>query len=293
MNKLKLKKRLQYIAFLLPAGFPLVLFWIYPIVRTIHLSFTDWDYMTPEYNYVGFQNYGSMLSDEAFYEALKVTIWFGLGTVLPTLILGMLLALLIQQLGKGSTFYKALIFSPWITPTVAVAIVWTWIYEPDAGFANMLLQWLGFEGSAWIHSSQTALLSVIIMTVWKNAGYAMLFYIGALGRVPEELYEAAAIDGSGKIKRFFGITLPLVSPTTLLLMIMLTIQSLQAYDQIQVLTQGGPSGSTRTLLYRYYQLAFEQFNMGEASVNVAALLILTVLLSVLQLWVSKRHVHYQ
>ncbi|MBP3544552.1 MAG: sugar ABC transporter permease, partial [Lachnospiraceae bacterium] len=139
----------------------------------------------------------------------------------------------------------------------------------------------------------TALLSVIIMTVWKNAGYAMLFYIGALGRVPEELYEAAAIDGSGKIKKFFGITLPLVSPTTLLLMIMLTIQSLQAYDQIQVLTQGGPSGSTRTLLYRYYQLAFEQFNMGEASANVVALLILTVLLSVLQLWVSKRYVHYQ
>lgn len=293
MNKAKLKKKIEYIGFLLPAGFPLVLFWIYPIMRTIHLSFTDWDYMTPYYNFVGFRNYSTMLMDTSFYEALKVTIWFGVGTVIPTIVLGLLLALLIQELGGGSTFYKALIFSPWITPTVAVAIVWTWIYEPDTGFANILLQCLGLEGSRWIHSSQTALLAVIIMTVWKSVGYAMLFYIGALHKVPEELYEAASMDGAGKIKRFFSITLPMVSPTTLLLTIMLTIQSLQAYDQIQVLTQGGPSGSTRTLLYRYYQLAFEQFDMGEASANVVALLILTAVLSVLQLWCSKKLVHYQ
>lgn len=293
MNKIRLKKRIEYICFLFPAGFPLVLFWIYPIGRTILLSFTDWDYMMPEYHWVGLRNYHSMLTDTAFYEALKVTIWFGLGTVLPTILLGLLAALLIRQLGRGSAFYKALIFSPWITPTVAVAIVWTWIYEPDAGFANALLQWLGMEGSQWVHSSQTALLSVIIMTVWKSVGYAMLFYIGALARVPEELYEATAMDGAGKIKQFFSVTLPMVSPTTLLLAIMLTIQSLQAYDQIQVLTQGGPSGSTRTLLYRYYQLAFEQFNMGEASANVVALLILTVLLSVLQFWCSRKLVHYQ
>lgn len=280
-------------AFLLPAGMPLLLFWIYPIFRTIYLSFTDWDYMMPEYHLVGFQNYTDMLSDEAFYDALRVTGWFGLGTVVPTIVLGMLLALLLQRLGRGSTCYKALMFSPWITPTVAAAIVWTWIYEPDTGIANVLLEAAGIEGLPWLHSSQTALLSVILMTVWKSAGYAMLFYIGALGRVPEELYEAASMDGASTIRKFFRITLPLVSPTTLLLAIMLTIQSLQAYDQIQILTQGGPSGSTRTLLYRYYQLAFEQFNMGEASANVVALLLITVLLSALQLRCSEKLVHYQ
>lgn len=287
MNR-KIIKRLELCFFLLPAGIPLVLFWIYPIFRTFHLSFTDWDYMTPEYNLVGFANYIAMFQDAAFYQALKTTLLFGVGTVVPALVLGFLAALLLQGLGKAGAFYQTLVFSPWITPVVAVSIVWTWIYDPDRGVANQLLSMLGISGMPWLHSSDTALMSVVITTVWKYIGYVMLFYIGALARVPEELYEAAKMEGAGKGRTLFHITLPMIAPTTLFLTVLLTIQSMQAYDQIQILTQGGPSGSTRTLLYRYYQLAFEQFDMGGAAATVTALLVLTVIFSLIQFrWAEK------
>lgn len=288
MNR-RIRRWLELGLFLLPAGLPLLVFWIYPIFSTFHLSFTDWDYMSPDYHVVGLANYLAMFREEAFYQALKTTLLFGIWTVVPTLALGFLMALLLQGLKKAGTFCKTLVFSPWITPVVAVSIVWTWIYEPDRGAANQLLAMLGITGLPWLHSSQTALLSVALTTVWKNIGYVMLFYIGALARVPKELYEAADVEGAGKGRILTDITLPMIAPTTLFLTVLLTIQSLQAYDQIQILTQGGPSGSTRTLLYRYYQLAFEQFDMGGAAATVTVLLVLTFLFSLIQFWWAGRY----
>lgn len=290
--KKHIKKISSVLLFVLPAVIPLSVFWIWPMIKAIFMSFTDWDYMSSAYNIVGIENYKELFSNDMFYDALKNTLIFTLGTLIPTIVGGLAIAIILKNKIKGSAFYKAVIFSPWITPTVAISIVWSWIFEPRYGFANYVLQLFNISKSQWLQSSSTAMLSVIIVTVWKWLGWTMVFYLIALEKVPKDLYEAAEIDGADSWNKFISITLPLISPTTFFLCIMLTINSLQAYDQIQVLTQGGPSGSTRTLLYMYYQTAFENFNIGQATAMATVILIIIALLSGLQFIASKKWVHY-
>ncbi len=278
--------------FVLPALIPLLVFWIYPIIRSIWISFTDWDFMTPTYHIVFFKNYISLFKDARFYNALWNTLVFTVGTLAPTIIIGLMLAVFLQKPFLGSGVMKFILFSPWVTPTVAISIVWTWIFQPDDGLANLVLSLAGLPALKWISSSQTAMLSVIIVTVWKSMGYAMIFYLSALEKVPQELYEASALDGAGKWKQFVTITLPSISPTTFFLMIITMVNSLQAYDQIQILTQGGPSGSTRTLLYMYYQLGFKEFKMGQATAVATVMIVITVVLSLIQFGASKKWVNY-
>lgn len=278
--------------FVLPALIPLFIFWIYPILRSVWLSFTDWDFMTPDYNFVWFKNYTSLFKDSRFYEALWNTLIFTAGTLFPTILGGLGLALLLRKKFRGSGLFKFVLFSPWITPTVAISIVWTWIFREDGGLANQVLGLFGLPALKWISSSDTAMLSVILVTVWKSLGYAMIFYLSALEKVPEELYEASALDGAKPWRQFLDMTLPGISPTTFFLMIITMVNSLQAYDQIQILTQGGPSGSTRTLLYMYYQLGFQEFKMGQATATAVIMIVITVLLSLAQFTASKKWVHY-
>lgn len=291
-KKFDWKKWCSVMTFVVPALIPLTVFWIYPILRSMLLSLTDWDYMSPSYSFVGLSNYVALFKDTRFYSALWNTFVFAIGTVIPTIIGGMILALLLQKAFRGDGIFKFILFSPWITPTVAISIVWTWIYEPDVGIANHVLKFFHLPALQWINSSSTAMLAVIIVTVWKSLGYAMIFYITALEKVPKELYEANALDGANSWQRFRDVTLPCISPTTFFLVIITMVNSLQAYDQIQILTQGGPSGSTRTLLYMYYQLGFEEFNMGQATAVAMILILITVMLSLIQFVVSKKWVHY-
>lgn len=291
-KKFDWKKWCSVMVFVTPALIPLVVFWIYPILRSLYLSFTNWDYMTPEYSFVMFDNYAALFKDSRFYEALWNTVVFSVGTLIPTIVGGVILALLLQKAFRGNGIFKFIMFSPWITPTVAVSIVWTWIYEPDRGIANKVLQFLHLPALQWINSSDTAMLAVVIVTIWKSLGYAMIFYISALEKVPKELYEANALDGANAWQRFRDVTFPCISPTTFFLVIITMVNSLQAYDQIQILTQGGPSGSTRTLLYMYYQLGFEEYNMGQATAVAMVLIGITVLLSLVQFYASKKWVHY-
>lgn len=292
----KSKKKVRDIGtvllFILPAAIPLGLFWVYPMIKSIFISFTDWDYITSDYNIVGLANYKELFSDEAFLSSLKNTFVFTVGTLVPTIVLGLAIAVVLRRKIKGSALYKAVIFSPWITPTVAISIVWSWILEPEYGFANYVLALLNLPQLQWLKSSDTAMLGVILVTVWKGLGWAMVFYLTALEKVPHEIYEAADVDGAGFWNKFKSITLPLISPTTFFLTIITTINSLQAYDQIQVLTQGGPAGSTRTLLYFYYQTAFENFNTGKATAIAVVMLIITASLSLIQFVASKKWVHY-
>ncbi len=278
--------------FILPALIPLFVFWVYPILKSFYISFTNWDYMTPDYDFVFLKNYIRLFSDRRFYDALINTLVFSLGTLIPTVAGGLLLALLLHRSFKGDGIFKFVLFSPWITPTVAVSIVWTWIYEPDVGLANAVLEFLHLPALQWINSSKTSMLAVIIVTVWKSLGYAMIFYISALEKVPKELYEANALDKANAWQRFRDVTFPCISPTTFFLVIITMVNSLQAYDQIQILTQGGPAGSTRTLLYMYYQLGFQEFDMGQATALAVVIILLTVLLSGIQFVGSKKWVHY-
>ncbi|WP_461205642.1 carbohydrate ABC transporter permease [Clostridium sp. DL1XJH146] len=287
------KQKLTKILFLLPFMIPLVMFWIIPLITAFGISFTDWDYISPNINIVGLYNYVDIFTDPDFVNALMNTFVFGIGTIIPTIVLGLLFALLFKKEFMGSKIYQMVIFSPWITPTVAVALVWSWIYEPDRGFANFLLGLIGIQPLEWLHSSETAMLGVIIFTIWKSIGWTMLFYIGALERVPQSAYEAATLDGCNKFKEFFHITLPLISPTTYFLTIINLISSIQVYDQIQIMTQGGPSGSTTTLLYLYYEKAFQNFQMGAANAVAMVILVIILVLSMLSSYASRKFVHYE
>lgn len=281
------------ILFVLPFLIPLFLFWILPLMMAFGISFTDWDYISPTFNMVGLDNYIDLLTSEDFLEALMNTIVFGFGSILGTISFGLFFALLLYKKFRGSKFYQMVIFSPWITPTVAVALVWSWIYEPERGLLNHLLAYIGLGPLEWLHSSETAMLAIILFTIWKSIGWTMLFYLGALERVPESTYEAATLDGANRFHKFRYITLPMISPTTYFLVIVNLIQSIQVYDQIQIMTQGGPSGSTTTLLYLYYDKAFQNFQMGAANAVAMVILVIILLLSIVSTIVSKKYVHYE
>jgi multiple sugar transport system permease protein len=289
----KRKLSLTPLLFILPAILPLIIFWIYPMGKSLYISFTDWDYVSPEYEFVGFSNYTDLLTDPGFYSVLVNTVVFSMGVVIPCVAGGLLLALFVSGNGKGMGIYRTLIFSPWVTPTVAVSIVWSWIYEPNVGLANWILTMLKLPALGWTSSSTWAMPAVIIVSIWKGVGWAMIFYLNALKKIPVSLYEAASLDGASEWRRFLHITIPFISPTTLFLIVITSIDALQAYDQIQVLTQGGPAGSTRTMLYFYYQTAFEEFNMGKATATAILLVVITAAFSLLQFIFSKRWVHYQ
>lgn len=293
MKNFKRRTLSEVFIFICPTLIPLFVFWIYPIFSSVFISFTNWDYMTPTYKMVGLKNYISLFKDPRFYNALLNTLIFTAGTLVPTILLGLVTALILKRDFFGKGIIEFIIFSPWVTPSVAISIVWTWIFQPNNNsLANIVLHFLNLPMCKWISSSETAMLSVIIVTVWKSIGYAMIFYLSALEKVPKELYEACRVDGCGYVRELFSITLPLISPTTFFLMIITMINSLQAYDQIQILTQGGPSGSTRTLLYMYYQLGFEEFKMGQATAVAIVMIIITVILSLTQFKAANKWVYY-
>lgn len=286
------KENLQGFLFILPAMIPLLVFWVLPVLLSVALSFTDWDMMSEEIGFRGLKNFTSLLRDQKFMEAMKNTLVFAVGSTVPTIVLGMLIALIMNGARKGTNLYRTIIFAPYITPMVAVSVVWSWIFEPRVGILNMLMRILGLPESQWLQSSSTAMLSVLIVTIWKSLGWTMIFYMEAIRKVPQSLLEAAEMDGANGFWKFRKITLPMISPTTFFLVIMSTISSLQAYDQIQILTQGGPAGATRTLLYFYYQEAFRNFDTGKASAVALVLVFITVILSLVETEISKKTVFY-
>ncbi|MEA9392074.1 sugar ABC transporter permease [Acerihabitans sp. TG2] len=282
----------KVLLFIMPLMLPLITFWVIPFICSVYISFTDWDYISPSYHFVGFENYQYMLEDSDFHQALFNTFWFSLGVVIPTVGLGLIFALLLHKNFSGSQFYRAVIFSPWITPTVAVSIVWSWVFETKGGLLNGLLTALHIAPVPWLENGNSAMVAVIIVTVWQAIGWTMLFYISALNKIPVSLFEASLIDGCSPLTRFFKITLPLISPTSFFLVIVNMVTAVQAFDQFQMLTQGGPGGTTRTLLYLFYQQAFEQYNMGPAAATSLIILLITGVLTLLNTLMGKRWVFF-
>lgn len=282
----------QILLFILLPGIPFLLFWILPLLSSVWLSFTNWDYISPSFDYVGIGNYTDLLTSSEFQQALKNTLIFAVASCVPILFFGFIFALMINRLKQTSKFLQGLMFVPWITPMIGMSIVWSWMFNPQVGPINSVLEMLGLPQPNWLTDSKVAIWAVIIVTVWKNIGWAMLFFSDALSKIPMSLFDVADVEGTSWWKRIRYIIIPMVSPTTLFLLIIITLDSLQAYDQINVLTQGGPSGSTRTLLYYYYQLAFEQFNMGSATALAVLILVLSAILSFVSIRLTKKYVYY-
>ena len=284
-RELGLKEFLIY--FLIPM-LPLIIFWFLPMLASLIISFTNWNYVSPNYDIVGLDNYKYILQDGFFWQAVKNTLVFGIGTVVPVLLLGFIFALFLQGNFRGKLIYQGFLFSPWVTPMVAMSIVWSWMLRGDVGLINRILAIVGIDGPNWLSNENTAMIAVIMVTIWKNAGWAMLFYTDAMSKIPESLFEVGKLEGINIFEKIKYIYFPMTKSTTFFLLIMNLITSIQAYDQFSVLTRGGPAGTTRTLLYMFYQMAFEEFNMGKASAISLIIVIITAILSLIMIFMRKK-----
>jgi multiple sugar transport system permease protein len=259
-------------------------FTVYALYTSFVISFHDWDIIDPTKPFVGLQNYRDILADEDFREAIGHTLYFVLGSVPATMIIALGLALLLNTQIRGLGLFRTAYYLPVITPLVIAAIIWTWVYNVDYGLANYYLQRLGIidQPVLWLADRTTAMPAVIVMNIWKGVGFSMIVYLAGLQAIPNELYEASEVDGAGPWTRFRRITVPLLAPTTFFLLLINTLGATKAFDQIFVMTNGGPpgpGGATTTVTYYIYNAAFRDFRMGYASALAYSLFAMLFVLS--------------
>ena len=277
--------------FLFPylAGF--IVFTAGPLLFSASLSFMKWDVFTPP-RFIGLGNFIKLVSDPIFWKSLLNTSYFAVLAVPLGLFTGLFAAILMNRKLPGIRFFRALYFMPVFTPMVAVAVVWIWLYEPSYGLLNSLLALIHIKGPNWLGDEHWAMFSIVIMSVWKGFGYSMVIYLAALQDIPREYYEVADIDGATGWARFWKITFPLLSPITFFLLVMNVITSMQVFDQMYVMTRGGPNDATLTAVYYLYKNGFEWFKMGYGSSIAWALATIILILTFIQLKLQKKWVFY-
>lgn len=286
------RERLTFVAFIAPNFLLFAIFTFWPLVYNLFLSFNRWNLMAPNPTWIGLENYVSMVEDPLFWKVLGNTFYLAVGTIIIRLILAMGLALLLNQKLAGRSVYRAIIFSPTFTTGAAIAIVWTWIMDPNVGLLRLPLNLVGLASPNWLVDVNWTIPALIIVSIWKGLGYDMVIFLAGLQGVPVELYEAARVDGAGRWALFRYITLPMISPITFFLVITSIISSLQIFDLVSVMTGGGPLNSSATIVYYIYQNAFKFFRIGYASALSLVLFLITLGITVFQTRLSKRWVHY-
>ena len=254
-------------------------FFLYPLFDAFQLSFFEWD-LIGEPEWVGTTHYESLATDERFHATLSNTAIYSCATVLLTMVGGLALALLLNRQGVLWTWIRSSIFTSYIVSWVGVSLLWLWILDTDYGAFNSALALIGIEPVGWLTDPDVALWSLVVVSVWKLIGYDMIIYMAGLQAIPQDLYEAAAMDGAGRWARLRYITLPQLGPTTLFLTITSFVMTFQAFDVVRVMTQGGPVHATNVYVYFIYEQAFQYFHVGYASAAVvvffAAIMTLTV-----------------
>lgn len=289
-KSLEVSRRRWGVVFILPQLISLICFGIIPIVIAFVLSFYEWNGFTiPEF--IGIDNFITVLKDPDMWTAIKNTAVYTVIYVPCSIVLALLLAVVLNKVA-GKLFYRAVFFLPQVVTSVGIAVVWSWIYQPQFGILNMILRFFGFEGKEWLRDPSTAMGAVIVMSIWWGLGYNIVLFLAGLQNVPAAYVEAAKIDGATSKDIFFHITVPLISPTTLLVTITTMIDAFQVFDQMFLLTSGGPVKSTYTIVLHIYQTAFSEFEMGEASTISLFLFVVIVAISALQFKLSNKWVHY-
>ena len=275
------KKYTPYL-FLLPAAVVLLVFFFIPFFQTIYLSFLD--YSTDIYSptLVGLKNYTNLLHSALFYKVMFNTFVYLFVAVPILAIVPLFLAILINQKLRGLTLYKILIYLPVIVSIVVAAIAFKWLYA-QAGILNYFLQVLGLNAIGWLTDTRFALISVIIVTIWKGIGYYMMIYLASLMSVPKELYEACDIDGAGFFRKHLTVTIPHIMPTIALVTTISAISAMKVFAEIYVMTKGGPLNSTKTIVYYIYERAFENLDLGYASALAVVLLIIVMAFSLINI----------
>lgn len=278
--------------FLLPNAIGFLVFSVLSIVAAFILSFYDWDLLLGA-RFNGIANYLQLLSDDVFRAALLNTIYFVAVSVPLTVLIGLAVAVLVNQPMRGMTFFRSVFLLPYITLTVAIALVWKWLYLPEVGLIDHVLSLVGIDGPAWLTSPIWAMPGIILLSVWKSFGYNMVLFLAGLQGIPQNLYEAAAIDGANRWQRFRYVTIPLLSPVTFFVVVISTIGSFQVFDQALVMTQGGPGTATTTLVLYIYQVGFQSYHMGYASAIAWVLFAIVFVFTLIQFWFQKRLVTYE
>jgi len=267
-------------------------FVIAPLVAVVWFSLHDWNVLANTFVFAGADNYERMLADEGLHDSLLASLWFSIGLVVVNITLALFLAVLLNQKLPGTTTFRTFFFSPVVVSLVAWTIVWSFLLQADGGI-NGFLSLIGIQGPNWLRGDVTAMVSVIIVQVFKNVGLNMILFLAALQGVPEDINEAARIDGAGAWRRFRSITLPMISPTLLLVSILTIVGSLEVFAQIDVLTGGGPGNSTTVLVYYLYQQAFRFNDFGYASAIAVLLFAIVLILTLIQWQTRKRWVFHE
>ena len=278
--------------FILPNVIGFIIFILGPVLASFALSFTKWDgFATPEF--VGISNYVKMFTRESFKISFWNTIFYTALFVPFTLAFAILVAVLLKNTTRLAKVFRTAFFLPYLSSTVAVAIVWQLLYHPTMGPINTMLMKLGVENPPrWLSSQDWAMLSVIIMSIWRSIGYYMVIYLAALQGIPSVLYEAAEIDGASPVQRFFRITLPSLSPTIFFTIIIAVIHSFKVFDQVFILTEGGPGRATNVLAYVIYNESFVNYKMGYASAMAYVLYAMIMVITIIQFRGQKKWVTY-
>ena len=298
--KLNLREHIEGYLFISPWILGMVLFALGPILASFGLAFTRWNLFT-EPEYVGWANFQKLAHDPLFYKSVLNTIYYTVFAVPLGLVLALGLAMLVNHRLRGVNFFRTAFFLPNVVAGIAMLLLWKWLFDPNFGLINLFLdwtglmavfEWIGIGRPQWISSRAGAMPGLVFMSIWGLGGSMMIFLAG-LQNIPRELIEAAELDGAGPWKRFRYVTVPLLTPTIFFLTMVGVIASLQVFNQAYVMTQGGPAHATLFYVLYLFQTAFERFQMGYACAMALVLFIITLIVSLIQLAMGKKWVHYQ
>ncbi len=264
------------------------IFWAFPMLFTLAVGFTDWSPIYPGSGFIGWDNYKKILNIEGMRPIINA-LYFSLGSVPTKLLLGLIIALMLSSIRHVRLMFRTVYFIPVITPMLVVAIMWKWIYQPDFGLLNQILEpiiatfGLSFSRIGWLHDVHLAMPSIIMMDIWKGVGYAVILYLAGMQGIPRAYFEAARVDGAKWWQEILYITIPLLGPTTLFVLITGTIGAMQIFVPIYIMTQGGPVGATETVVYNIYFEAFLGYRFGYASAMATILLGIILIITLVQI----------
>lgn len=264
------------------------LFLIWPTVYGLWMSFTGTSLAGTNTQFVGLDNWAEALGDPQVWTSLGNTVWFTLLSTIPLVVIAMLLAVLVNVGLPGQWFWRLSFFMPFLLASTVVSQFWNWMYNPQLGLINTFLGWFGIQGPAWLQDPGTAMIAVVITTVWWTIGFNFLLYLAALQNIPDQLYEAASLDGAGGWRKFLSITLPQLAPTTVLVLVLQVLASLKVFDQIYQMTGGGPGGTTRPVLLYIYEVGFTGYRLGYASAISYIFFFLIIIVSIGYMVISSR-----
>ena len=271
------------IYFILPALIGTFIFIIIPIFCSFALSFTEWDLLN-EIRFVGFDNYRAVLTEPVFKQILVNTLVYAISVTFFAVLIPLIIANILNTKLRGTEWFKTIYFIPFIAPAVVIAIVWSWIFDPNIGGINLLFK----THLEWLFDTHLAMPVLIFVSVWKLIGYNIVLFLTGFSTIPSNLYEAAKIDGAGVNESFWHITIPLLRPTTYFVTLVTAISSFQVFDLIYVMTAGGPKDSTNVIVYSIYKYAFEYFDIGKACALAYILFVVIFILAMLQKKLSQR-----